>query len=491
MGNGTSAHGVAGGKGIDNTELLLRHLGGKYPFSDSELRTLLMCFQHQKQQSLETGGGKSHHRPFLIDLVLGCYSPLEDKERISETLHTLKFIEGHILSAGFGSALREASFPNDAATQWDDHDSHMETSTDSRLRRQTKHPLHSQANANAVTAPHADQSESRVDFVLNGLSRMCGSPTTVFDEDETFSSSGAASLENLDLHQFLDGMTKLFGRSGSRWSLELIFLVCCHSHNNNSSSSSGTNAANGTTHNKKQAKAQDLVYLAYQLGLSALLLSSLKCNHRRKGDAEDDDSDSLFTSTTSPFNPIALTPSSSLGRSEDPTTFLTSGDGRGDPALVSLGRSLFRAECQAQHESIPPPPPPPPDSATNHAGSDADDNNDWVSLQTFVSWAESVAPLLSATLPTLMHHIVFQKHPFSPSRKPFLFPDIKGKNSSFFSNKFSPRLFSLACMSSSLGGSVSLTNVVRLKLNNGAPLETLLSLHLFMFIVGLFCLFCL
>lgn len=366
MGNTSSIE----GDGIETTlanDGVLRQLGEKYPFSDDELRTLVSCFYHQEQHS------SFSNRPFLIDLVLGSFGEY-NKQLASDTLHTLKFIEGHIFPLGFGIALRKVAFP-------EDQDSQVPTPS-----------IHTKA-------PYADQSESRVDFVMNGLAQMCGSPRSVIDEDMT-----SMSLLNTGLHQFLEAMTKLFGRTGPRCSLKLMFAVCRHCYNKD--------------RNQRKARAQDLVLLGYQLGLSTFLLSQ-----KNQSDIDDDEP---FTSP--PKN------DSTAGRTVDPTMFLASGSGQGDPFLLSLGRSLYAAEDQRE--------------LMNNA-------EDWVSLRTFINWSESVVPLMSATLPTFMYQVMFSDKPFSPSRQPFLFPDLRDQSSSFFINKFSPRLFSFACMSLSLGGVVS------------------------------------
>jgi len=75
-----------------------------------------------------------------------------------------------------------------------------------------------------------------------------------------------------------------------------------------------------------------------------------------------------------------------------------------------------------------------------------------VSLQSFIEWSEQNMPSLSSCLPTLLHHIFFPDVPHPPSRTPFNYPDLKGAHSAFFSSRNSPRLFTLASMSPSLGG---------------------------------------
>ena len=80
-------------------------------------------------------------------------------------------------------------------------------------------------------------------------------------------------------------------------------------------------------------------------------------------------------------------------------------------------------------------------------------NEHLVSLDVFLEWAEQTAPCLAACLSTFLHHVLFPAMPYPPSRTPFVHPDLGGQPSAFFERPSSPLLFSLACMSPSLGGS--------------------------------------
>jgi hypothetical protein len=116
-----------------------------------------------------------------------------------------------------------------------------------------------------------------------------------------------------------------------------------------------------------------------------------------------------------------------------------------NPSLLALSQSLLKVERFGLEGGTP----------AQTLENNNHDSDQTVSMQTFTMWAETVVPLMSATLPTLMHQVIFHGKPFSPSRQPFLFPDLRDQTSSFFDNPFSPRLFSFACMSLSLGGEVS------------------------------------
>ena len=80
-------------------------------------------------------------------------------------------------------------------------------------------------------------------------------------------------------------------------------------------------------------------------------------------------------------------------------------------------------------------------------------NENLVTLDIFLEWAEQTAPCLSASLSTFLHHVLFPDQPYPPSRTPFLYPHLGGQHSAFFDSPSSPLLFTLACMSPSLGGS--------------------------------------
>jgi len=213
-----------------------------------------------------------------------------------------------------------------------------------------------------------------------------------------------------DLNQFLEGITKLCGRSGLRLSLEVLSILCIHCNNNSSSQDEDPRT--------QRVKAHHLVYLAYQIGLASFLLTPKKSD----GDGEESQTYCL-----------------------DECMLLQSGLSIENPSLLALSQSLLKVEQFGLEGGTPAQTP----ENNNH------DSDQTVSMQTFTMWAETVVPLMSATLPTLMHQVIFHGKPFSPSRQPFLFPDLRDQTSSFFDNPFSPRLFSFACMSLSLGGEVS------------------------------------
>eukprot|EP00934_Nitzschia_sp_Nitz4_P000215 Nitzschia sp. Nitz4//scaffold146_size56529//2598//4351//NITZ4_006568-RA/size56529-processed-gene-0.48-mRNA-1//1//CDS//3329536611//215//frame0 len=68
------------------------------------------------------------------------------------------------------------------------------------------------------------------------------------------------------------------------------------------------------------------------------------------------------------------------------------------------------------------------------------------------AWAEQTVPMLSSALATLVHHVFFPGKAYPPSRTRFDFPTLAGVESAFFYQGSSPLLWSLGCMSLSLGG---------------------------------------
>jgi hypothetical protein len=77
----------------------------------------------------------------------------------------------------------------------------------------------------------------------------------------------------------------------------------------------------------------------------------------------------------------------------------------------------------------------------------------FVSAEDIFEWGEHVAPMLAASLASLIHQICFPRRPPPPSRSTFEFPQLSHE-SAFFDTPSCPLLFSFACMSPSLSGEV-------------------------------------
>jgi hypothetical protein len=135
-----------------------------------------------------------------------------------------------------------------------------------------------------------------------------------------------------------------------------------------------------------------------------------------------------------------------LRDSENMEDFIPSPDVSSDRVMKALCQSLMAHVKRKKIRESP--------YGTPEAADESDLQNGLVSKMDFIEWSELNAPLLSSTLPSLMHEVFFPDRPYPPSRTPFNFPKIQAE-SAFFDDSTSPLLFSFASMSSSLGGAVS------------------------------------
>jgi hypothetical protein len=135
-----------------------------------------------------------------------------------------------------------------------------------------------------------------------------------------------------------------------------------------------------------------------------------------------------------------------LRSDENMGDFIPSPEASNNKAMKALCQSLMEHVKRKKTREIP--------YGTLEAADEADLQNGLVSKMDFIEWSELKAPLLSSTLPSLMHEVFFPDRPYPPSRTPFSFPRIEAE-SAFFDDPTSPLLFSLASMSSLLGGAVS------------------------------------
>ena len=239
------------------------------------------------------------------------------------------------------------------------------------------------------------------------------------------------------LEKFLNGLAES-SRRGSRKALAVIYNCCLKSNSKHS--------------NQKTANANDLLNLAYRLGLASLLLSG-KANES-SNDCHILESDSNGENILEGSNGTSSSPSSGNDIKEcDFTPFFP------EDINQSLVQSLIEfASNYTSHNTSP------SDYLSMKTGSlslntdkvigdDSDNDDGMVSLEAFTAWTESYAPALSATLETFIHHVFFSDEPFPPSRIEFMFPYLRGQHSAFFKSKSSPLLFTFAVMSPSLGGS--------------------------------------
>lgn len=135
-----------------------------------------------------------------------------------------------------------------------------------------------------------------------------------------------------------------------------------------------------------------------------------------------------------------------LRANENMGDFIPSPDASNNKVMEALCHSLMEHVKRKKIRDSP--------NGSLEDADEADLQNGLVSKMDFIDWSELNAPLLSSTLPSLMHEVFFPDRPYPPSRTPFVFPRIAAE-SAFFNHPASPLLFSFATLSSSLGGAVS------------------------------------
>lgn len=246
--------------------------------------------------------------------------------------------------------------------------------------------------------------------------------TTYNDINEIIKTYQTDSSKMFSLEQFCQTLAECCGRRGGRYSLKTLFQIV-------SSSSSSSSSGN--------AEITQLVDLLYRIAVATSYLSS-----------SSSFSMSLDTaSTTNLQKPKALI--QSLLKSSK--------------SQNSSSTGMFSYQSPSYSSS--------PYDNSNNASSSCDEG--YVTQDTFFSWVEDTAPMLSCILPTFFHYILFPTKLFPPSRSAFTFPyyylDPSNNNktnkdgsskavSSFIldcesgDGEFNTSLFSFASMSPSLGG---------------------------------------
>lgn len=132
------------------------------------------------------------------------------------------------------------------------------------------------------------------------------------------------------------------------------------------------------------------------------------------------------------------------GDDADMSQFIPPADVSKDPAMLALKQSVIDF-CRRKRIR---------DSAYGTIDNTDSLDKGWIEKTELMEWSEANAPLLSSALATFIHHIFFPETPYPPSRTAFDFPKLPSE-STFFESASSTMLFSFACMSSALGGSVS------------------------------------
>lgn len=225
------------------------------------------------------------------------------------------------------------------------------------------------------------------------------------------------------IEKFLNGVA-LTTRRGSRAVLTSIYQCCI-------------------SQGQDQAEAKDLLDLFYRIALSNLAYDSyfaylesinniMQTTEEEEegmdGDHHADDCSNADAQDSIEKKNISIKPF-------DPTKYYPQDMG------VRAAQSLIHFSNYYHH--------------TEHSSSAARNDNtasEYVSLDSFLGWAEKNAPCLSAVVESFMHRIFFPDKPYPPSRTEFSYPSLRGQQSAFFKECSSPLLFLLASMSNSLGG---------------------------------------
>ncbi len=254
------------------------------------------------------------------------------------------------------------------------------------------------------------------------------------------------------LKKFMDGASES-SRRGSRKSLTCIYKCC------SSNVEDRTNNVN----------AKDLIDLAYRLALASSIYkqymknqtdleeqderlrlralqkerkemkkleTNMKSNNEEGKDNDEEDEEEIEETVIPLFDPSVMFPQD-IG--ETLTASLVQYSSMYSGPSSGLGQGLDRD----------------PGSNTIDPSSTDDIPNE-VSLEIFLSWAETTVPCLSSTIETFMHQILFPDKLYPPSRSEFIFPNLRNQHSAFvpqkMNNESSPLLFTFATMSPSLGG---------------------------------------
>lgn len=413
----------------------LSKLGDRHPFGDDEILRLGRCHAHLRGNSSGrgSGSGNGNGMSFLSEWAKYC-----------STLPCANFKDPHPIN------------PYRNILQIDPNTTTCTPSTPSTLasltRRKYITELMKVLEEQILPSKFGDTLQ-RVAFTA---------PQHQQGQDQDQDHEQEMEMEMNELDAFLNGAAEC-SRRGSRKALEVMFNCC---------------RASAATHydaSEAEARAEDLLNLAYRLGLASSLLTAAFAlyDDATRHDIHNDQPDNSNSTTTPKDHQLDL---HELLRFCKTSSFLPQ-----DVGVKNLERSLldYAAKMQTnnQYDSAATAAQPSFVATPTYATSTTSDNHhpkQTVSLQEFIQWSESTAPCLSACLETFLHYVLFPDRPYPPSRTEFVFPNLKGQHSAFFNSlpppsalssasannsqeevgtRSSPLLFALAAMSPSLGGS--------------------------------------
>lgn len=385
----------------------VKELGDKYPFGDDEILRIARCLTYLRH-------GTSASSKEIIN-----YSFLNDWAVFAPTLPPADFTPSDV-NVPFVNLLKV-----DQNLIQNENTNEVDFKVKENRMRIRKMMLLIEAE---ILPPWFGRKLEETVFVLLAPSQT----TLAYGHGHDHTATEDLTVEDLAmqrLEKFLNGLAES-SRRGSRKALAVIYNCCVESNSKNI--------------NQKTASANDLLDLAYRLGLASLLLSG-RLNERGNDDdvSESDNggenvlkessANAMEECVFAPFYPTKIDQSLVQSLIEFASNYSSHSAPPSDYLSMATG-SLTLNEDKVN-------------------GGNNDGDNKMVSLEAFTAWTESYAPALSATLETFIHYVFFSDKPFPPSRIEFMFPFLRGQQSAFLKSKSSPLLFSFAVMSPSLGGS--------------------------------------
>ncbi len=483
-------------------------MGEKHPFGDDEIIRIARCFtylhhcHHPPNQQLNHN---HNNDSFLTKWAVHCSTLPKPNFDLASSSASHRSLFVNLLQVDPNLVLDDTNIHDDAVVVSKEEDNY-ETKDPQKMfnhprMQKTIRNLLSEIETHILPPNFGPRLEETVFTLLSPMPlddfyntiRSTTSSTSNASSNTTQSTiihttEEAMTMQRLDT--FLNGLANS-SRRGSRKALEVLFHCCC--------------CENGS--NVLVASAKKLIDLAYRLALASLVIDMVmnpqkygennedndnddddnddndnmknkyeKIKEKNTGENEHRDNDNNIPKETTTHNAIEteydLTPyypqevNQSLVQSlydfasnyhDSSTMMMTMGGSNYSSFQKTQGSTNIYGHENKYHSSTTTTTTTTTttqsDKEKERINKDGEDSNDGVTLEAFMTWAESNAPCISATMETFIHRIFFMDKPYPPSRTEFMFPLLKSQHSAFFqSKKSSPLLFTLASMSPSLGG---------------------------------------
>jgi len=397
----------------------LAYLKERYPFSESEILRLVRCHSYLRsarkirQSFLSDWAVFCATLPPDIDTSLQSHPQLPSDETLKvlrmlrkKRAHVMSIIEGRVLPSGFGRRLERVAFllPKDIIDYRSS--SMVESPTATPIITKSVHPprIEEDYHYNCTKAPCIKSpcccffcSDEEEKDRYNRRALLSNPPSTTTPPPDR-------SLERLDT--FLQGASEC-SRRGAKASFSILFQCCTRT--NHGRVTSDDSFVSSPSSGEMMASAEEVLDLGYSLALASTLLTS--------------DEEELIN--------------------EQKNNNLVE-----KAALDALVKSL--KEYCTTHSS-------PSYHSTNGTTSSSSSNSSedqTIPLHLFLEWSERTVPLLHSCFATFMHTIYFPDLHVPSIITQFEFPNLKGNTSPLLGDKHSTLLFSLACMSPNLSGTV-------------------------------------